>query len=367
VKLKIIVALVVFAIFMVALTGCGSTAKNQGKAEQKTEQKTDQKAEQKNDKLATIATHAVGTGYNAVSSGIAKLISDHTTIKATTVPMAGPNAFMPLLNKGEVSMGLAAVPDIAWGFAGKISYKEPNKNIRLLVNGGYTTMAGFVVKKDSHVKRVGDLKGKRVAYGYGGNQMAMQIITGELKVAGLTWDDVTKVPVTDVTKGIEAIAEGRADAAFGLGVTSPKVVEVDAAIGLRALNGGGVKPAEIGSAPQEVLEIMREYVPQIDYLYEKAGTGYLKEDATVWKFPMGLMASPNLSDEDAYEIVKTLWNNAQEMHSVHPWLKSWTNDRFFVENPPAPYHPGAIKFFKEQGVWSEVSEKAQQELLAQTK
>ena len=261
---KIVMLMAATLLVVFTLVGCSSGSTNTVKETGKTEKQVE--------KNVTIGTHPVGTGYNPVSSGIAKLISDHTQIKASTSTMAGPNAFIPLLNKSNLELGVAAAPDVAWGFAGTNGY-EANKNVRVLVIGGNTTMAGFVVRKDSAIKKVSDLKGKRVASNYGGNILAAQILTGELKVAGLTWNDVTKVPVADVTTGIDAIADGRADAAFGLGVTSSKVVEVNATVGLRPVNGGGVSPSQISAAPKEVLDIMHQSVRGIDFQLDKAGTG----------------------------------------------------------------------------------------------
>jgi len=67
----------------------------------------------------------------------------------------------------------------------------------------------------------------------------------------------------------------------------------------------------------------------------------------------------------AYQIVKTLWEHDKELGAIHVRLKDWTNDRFVSSKATVPYHPGAVKFYQEMGVWTGDMAKLQQNLLAQ--
>jgi TRAP-type uncharacterized transport system substrate-binding protein len=78
-----------------------------------------------------------------------------------------------------------------------------------------------------------------------------------------------------------------------------------------------------------------------------------------------LVASKELTDEAAYEAVKALWEHNQELGEAYPGLKTWTRERMVSSNAFIPYHPGAIKFFKEKAVWSKEMDEVQANLLAQ--
>ena len=77
------------------------------------------------------------------------------------------------------------------------------------------------------------------------------------------------------------------------------------------------------------------------------------------------MATKELSDEAAYEVVKALWEYNQELGDAYPALKSWRRERMVSKNAFIPYHPGAIKFFKEKQLWSKEMEALQTKLSSQ--
>ena len=64
-------------------------------------------------------------------------------------------------------------------------------------------------------------------------------------------------------------------------------------------------------------------------------------------------------------MVKVLGKNYKELGPVHPLLKEWTPERFVSKEARIPYHPGAIKFYRERGAWTDEMERLQKELLAQ--
>jgi len=73
----------------------------------------------------------------------------------------------------------------------------------------------------------------------------------------------------------------------------------------------------------------------------------------------------HMGDEAAYEVVKALWNYNQELGTAHPALKKWRRERMVSKNAFIPYHPGAIKLFREEGIWSKEMEELQSKLLSQ--
>ena len=80
--------------------------------------------------------------------------------------------------------------------------------------------------------------------------------------------------------------------------------------------------------------------------------------------PTLLIARADLSDEFAYQMVKTLIDNYHELKTVNPVLADWKSE-VAVRELPVPYHTGAIKYYKEKGLWSSKMDQLQQKLFAE--
>jgi uncharacterized protein len=303
----------------------------------------------------SIGTHTIGASYHSVGSGLAKVITEHSPIKVVVKPFAGPNAWMPLLNKGDIQLGVLSGMDTAWAYRSGPGFPKANPNLRLLTRGNpIQGILGIVVKSGSEIKTIADLKGKRVTAAYGGNIIIHRVIEAWLAAGGLTWNDVQRIPVADFASGLKALREGRADGTFaGSPVTAP-TRELDAAVSIRPLP---LQPTEKALAALD--DLLPAAMPDVG----KRGYGILREDTPLIQYPINLAATSLLSEEAAYELVKALWENYQELAPIHPWLKLWTREQMFNPKPQVPYHPGSVKFFKEQGLWTPELERLQQKFL----
>lgn len=304
-----------------------------------------------------------------MGSGIAKVLSENSPIKVTVRTFAGPNAWMPFLNKNDVELGILSGPDAAMAYDGVLAFPEPHRNVRLLiVDTVGNDSAILVVRRDSGITKTADLKGKRVASDYTGTVIAKLMADAHLATVGLTYDDVRKVPVPDLVAGHKLLREGRADAVVGGGANSPAPMETHAAIGLRALNLADHPPAQGDKFPPAALRAMQKFVPGSTYGVFKKGTGWLDEDAILMVRPIVLVASAKVSDEAAYHVVRSLFENYKKLHPAHAQLENWIPEQMFMAQVPGvPYHPGAVRYFQEKGMWKDVSQKEQQELLARAK
>ena len=156
-------------------------------------------------------------------------------------PYTGSSTFMPLLDSGELDFGIVNAVEMNLGYQGpaklKISGKNPLPhvpNTRLIMRGSPLSVS-LVVRKDSPIKTVHDIKGKRVTGEYPANIAIWYHVYTELANAGLTWDDVKIVPVPAVNDGVDALVQGRADVSnHAIGVA--KIKEADAAVGVRFLS-----------------------------------------------------------------------------------------------------------------------------------
>lgn len=305
---------------------------------------------------ASLATHAVGSLYNAIGTGIATVVSRHTAMTVRVQPFAGPPAWLPSMNTGETDMGVLTSADAVTSYRGIILYKKPYKNTRILIVGG-SLQLGFYVPKDSPIETVASLKGKKIPTDYPGTPIVMLSSTAALATAGLTYNDIAKVPVSDLQSGAQAFMEGRTDAGWH-SVGSPAVEEANA-------RKGGVKFISVIATPDGAKK-MAEIYPGSYPAMSKAGsaTGIAKDTALL-NNDIYLVAAKDLSEAMVYEIVKTLWEHNDELGQAYPALKQWNRQRMVSKNAFIPYHPGAIRFFKEKQEWTKEMEVLQAELLAQ--
>ena len=305
---------------------------------------------------ATLGTHGTGTGFNSIGIGIATVASRHTPISVRVQPSAGPPAWLPAMDRGETDMGVLTSADAVTSYKGIVLYKKPYRNSRILVVGG-SLHVGFIVAKDSSIGTVADLKGKRVPSDFPGIPIVRLNATALLASAGLTFDDVVKVPVSDLVANFQAFLEGRTDASWQ-SAASPGVEEANA-------RRGGVKFVAALSTP-EAAKKMAEIAPGTYPSTRKAGsaTGIVK-DMPLMTTDTYLIATKDMSDEAAYQVVKALWEYNEELGATHPILKDWQRERMVSDKAFIPYHAGVIKLFKEKGVWSKEMDALQAKLSSQ--
>ncbi len=311
-----------------------------------------------------LGTFPTGGSSYMVATGVAKVLSDRSPIKVIVKPSAGPVAFNPLLESGELGLGIESGNDIAWSYNSGPGYEKPYKNMRVLVSGHGNPTVTLSVRLDSGISSIKELKGKRVAGGYGGFVVGKQCVTATLESVGLTWNDVKEIPVADPSSAVRALQERRVDAAFGGQPIGSLNLEIDSATPLHALNFGDLPAEQADNPPIELVEVLRKYVPGAS-IYRQHKEGFLKSDSTAINFVSWLAASSKLSADAAYEITKSVYENDKELQPLHDLLKEWRQETMFDSEQPAPYHEGAVRFWKEKGLWTPEAEENQKRLLGQ--
>ncbi|OLB99033.1 MAG: hypothetical protein AUH30_06500 [Candidatus Rokubacteria bacterium 13_1_40CM_68_15] len=310
-------------------------------------------------KQVTLATNPPGTTYYSVASGLAKVISAHAGYQMVVQPYTGTSTMLPLLNTGEVDFGLVNAVDMGLAYRGpslKIGGRNPfphAPNLRLVMRGS-PLLVGLLVKKDSPIKTVHDVKGKRLTGEYPAHLAVWYNMFGHLASAGLTWNDVKVVPVPAVNDGVDALMQGRADATEHA-LNSAKTKEADASVGVRFVS--------IDCSP-EGEKRLRTAVPGYYPRWVKKGEGTgVVEDTCFIAYDSHLAAGKSLPDAVVEVALKALWEHEGELAPVHPMLKEWTRERGVGSDVTIPYHPAAVRFFKERGLWKPEMEQAQQRLL----
>ena len=311
-------------------------------------------------KSVSLGTNPPGTAYYAVASGLSKVVSEKGGFGMSVQPHTGTSTLLPLVNTGELEFSLVNAVDMGLAYRGpsfKIGGRNPYQhapNLRLVMRGS-PLMVGLLVKKDSPIKTARDVKGKRMTGEYPAHLAVWYNMFGHLASAGLTWNDVRIVPVPAVNDGVDALLQGRADVTQHA-LNSAKVKEADAAAGVRHVSDDCSPEGE---------KRLRAAVPGYYGRMVKAGsaTGVV-EDTCFIAYDSYFGAGKSLPDNVVEAALRALWDNVEQLGPIHPMLKEWTRERAVDPEATIPYHPGAIRFFKEKGVWKPGMDQVQQKLLS---
>lgn len=302
-----------------------------------------------------IVTLPTGSVAHGAASGIAGVVSQKTKLRILAAPYAGPQVVVPQVDAGKAAFTLINVDDTYRAYNGDApSYKQPYRNLRL-VSVGYLNTSAALARVDSKIEHIKDMKGRRVAGAFSAHKTCQSLASAVLDNGGLTWKDVRIVPVPSVVPGVQALGEGRAEvnpcAATNMGV----IREVDTKTPLRFL------PV---NTDKESMERARKHFVGLKYgFYKKGAAEGVTEDMNLFTYDFYLLTNAGMSEDTVYTLVKAIWENLPEIQKTHGALKTWTRERMADADVTAPYHPGAVKFFKEVGVWTPEMEAAREKLL----
>jgi hypothetical protein len=249
------------------------------------------------------------------------------------------------IGKGEVQMAFALTPYPEQGYKGETKhYPKPLKNVRLIAsNLGRHVVVAMVVLKDSPIKGLQDIKGKRIVpgdRGWGTTDLVEALMAG----AGMPPDKFKAeggtISYTSITDRSKALQDRNVDAIFiPAQVTYPDLMAVQQAVGIRAVP----LPKE---AVERTLSMMgglsRAKVPKGLY-------GVVKEDMPSPGFLQQLIVDAGLSDEVVYRLTKLWWERVKEIGEIAPSLDQ-ANVKTAMEGATIPFHPGALRYYKEVGV-----------------
>lgn len=308
--------------------------------------------------VATMGSAGTGSAGNAAAVGLASVITKYTPMKVTVNPYSTSAEFMQRLITGELDMVYTNAWEAAEQYHGIDWFKDLGKqNIRVIRLGQGTWKVGLLVRKDSGINTVADLKGKRFVTAKG---MAILTTSNEamLKGAGLKgFSDVQLVEVASMNDQGLAMKEGRGDV-FQARLGTSVIQDVNTVYPLKFLDAKAINA--------EAEKTMFANLPGLYYAPVKAGSEqWVPNDVNLLGQDMMVFTKDKLSDDIAYATAKALYEHYDDLAPINAELKNGFKPELSVKaNFDVPFHPGAIKFYKEKGIWTADMDKAQQAALA---
>ncbi len=289
----------------------------------------------------SITTGGTGGVYYPLGGGMANILSKYIPGLAATAEVTGGSVDnLKLVGAGKSEVAFTMV-DSAWEAAqGLDKFKDGKVEARTLMVL-YPNRMQVVTVEGTGINKLADLKGKRVSTGSPGSGtevMGMRM----LEAVGIDPKKDIKQERLGIAESVNALKDKKIDAFVWVGG-----VPTAAVTDLATTPGTKIKLIDHGEA---VDAMNKKYGP----LYVKAtiasgsypGMDKTSENIDVWNI---LVTSDKMSDKMAYDIVKTLMEKKPELVAVHKEAQN-IDLKYQKVGSPLPYHPGAKKYFEEQGV-----------------
>lgn len=292
-------------------------------------------ASNKNFILATGGTSGTYYPFGGAIANIWNTKIENMNVTAQATGASAEN--LRLISKGEAEFAIVQNDVMDYAYNGTDMFAGNKLSNLMTIGTLYPEVVQIAASKSSGIKTVADLKGKRVSIGDAGSGVefnAKQILAGY----GLTFDDIKKNNLS-FKESAEGIQNGTLDACFiTAGVPNSALQEL-------AFTAGLVLIPVDGAEADKICETHSFYtkttIPGGTYEGTATDTAALAIKAT-------LAVSAKLDEETVYEMTKALFENTEELGQAHAKGKE-VSAASAVTGVSVPFHPGAVKYFKEAG------------------
>jgi len=289
----------------------------------------------------SIATGGTGGVYYPLGGGMAALISKHipgteATAEVTTASVDN----MKLLHTGKLGLALT-LPDTALdAYQGQMKGFKEKVGVRTLM-ALYSNLMHIVALEGSGIRSVADLKGKRVSTGAPGSGTEVKGLR-VFEAYGLTPKDLRSQERLGVGESAGALKDRKIDAfVWDGGLPTAAVLDLAATPGIR------IYLVPHGDA---VAKMVAKYGPLYFVGAIPKGTyAGVEADVPVAVATNLLVAHERMDEQLAYQITKLLLERTADLVAVHKAATEITL-KSAVIGSPVPFHPGALRYYKEKGM-----------------
>lgn len=295
------------------------------------------------EEFITIGTGGVTGVYYPTGGAICRLVNkgrkEHG-IRCSVESTGGSIYNINTIRAGELEFGVAQSDWQYHAYHGTSKFEEqgPFEDLRAVFSV-HPEPFTVVARADAGVKTFDDLKGKRVNIGNpgSGQRGTMEVL---LEAKGWTTDDFELATELKAAEQSAALCDNQIDAmVYTVGHPSGSIQEATTACDsvLVSVNGPTID----------------KLVAENSY-YRKAtipGGMYRGNDADVDTFGVGatFVTSADVSEEAVYTVVQSVFDNFEDFKKLHPAFANLDPQEMATAGLSAPLHPGAAKYYKEQG------------------
>jgi TRAP transporter TAXI family solute receptor len=290
-------------------------------------------------KRISVATGGMGGVYFVLGGGVASVLTKYAGVEATAEVTAASVDNCKLVGAKKADLAFS-MNDVAYdAFKGQGNFKSALPLRTLCVT--YPNIMHVVTTESSGIKKVADLKGKRVSTGAPGSGTEVKALR-TLEAAGLNHEKDVKKDRLGAAESAGAMKDGKIDAYFwDGGVPTSSVMDLAASPGIKMV----LIPHEDLIAPMTAKYgpvYYKSIIPKGVY----TGVDY---DTPVCGVANVILCHEAMEDALAYQITRVIFEHQPELQAIHKEATNLTLENG-SSNKAVPYHPGAAKYFKEKGL-----------------
>jgi uncharacterized protein len=293
----------------------------------------------------SIATGNTGGVYYPYGGGLARVISQSVPrVDATAEVTAASVDNLKLIQLGKADIAFVLTDTLDDAIAGRGPFaKMPVKARTLAVLYPNYTQVATVEGKG--INRLADLRGRVVSTGSPGSGTEV-IAFRVLRAAGIDPNkDIRRQGLT-VNASVDALKDGKIDAFFWSGgLPTASLLDLASTVGITA---------KLLSNDEVLPKLREQFTPGLYFrlVIPKGTYPGVNYDSGSVGVANALVVKDTMSDELAYELTKVLFDRQPDLAAIHPEAKKLTLDTA-VHGSPAPFHPGAIRYYEERGAWKQ--------------
>ncbi len=290
----------------------------------------------------SIATGGTGGVYYPMGGGLAAVLSSKVPGMSATAEVTGGSVDnLKLVGTGKPYVGFSMADAAKDAQTGADKFKDKPVDVRTLLIL-YPNLMHVATVESTGIKTMSDLKGKRISTGAPGSAtevMAFRL----LEAAGIDPNKDVKRERLSVAESVNAVKDRKIDAFFWVGGL-PTAAVTDLA------NSPGMKIVMVDTSA-EVPSMNKKYgnlyFPSV--ITKQTYSGMAK-DNNVAAVANLLVVNATMSNDEAYKIVKAIFDNQLELVRSHAEYRNVKLENQKANATPVAYHPGALKYFKEKGI-----------------
>ncbi len=290
----------------------------------------------------SIATGGTGGVYYPLGGGMANVFSKAIPGMTATAEVTGGSVDnMRLIGSGKPYIALTQADAAVDAFNGEGKFKGTKIPVRAMMML-YTNLMHAVTVEGTGINTINDLKGRRVSTGSPGS--ATEVFAFRvLEAAGINPQKDLRIERLGAAESANAMKDKKIDAFFFVvGLPTSAVTDLAATPGtkIKFLDHANLLPEMVKKHGNIYIA---DVIPKTTY------PGMDKDNQATAVANL-LVANANMSDETVYNIVKTIFDKRPDLIAVHKTAADITLERQKPDASPVPWHPGAVKYFKEKGL-----------------